>query len=104
MMDFSGLTDEMIAAPPRNIHRPYKPVCGPGVVDFSQAVFRINHYIGSWDRYSSRRDIRRNRAEWEHRAFLTAGTSCENAIHEWFPRFLDIMGLQRAKFLLGVDL
>jgi hypothetical protein len=103
IVNFSNLTEETIAQVPRNIHRPWKSACGPGVVHFPDAVFYLSHYIGSWERYSSREDARRNRNEWEQRAFITSGSSCDKAVYKWFPRFVKAVGLDRARFLLGVD-
>jgi hypothetical protein len=103
MMDLSNLTDDTVAKAPRNIHRPFRPECGPGVVHFPDAAFFLSHYIGSWERYSSRVDGRRNREEWEQRAEITTGTSCDKAIHAWFPRFVRAVGTKRAQYLLGVD-
>jgi hypothetical protein len=104
LMDVSELSNETVATKlPRNVHRPYKPECGPGVAAFDEAVFIVNHYIGSWERYSSRTDARRSRHEWEKRAFLTNGNSCDQKVFEWFPRFVQQVGLARSKFLLGWD-
>jgi hypothetical protein len=103
IVDFSNLTEGTIAQAPRNIHRPWKSACGPGVVHFPDAVFYLSHYIGSWERYRSRKDARRNRNEWEQRAFITTGSSCDEAVYKWFPRFVKAVGLDRARFLLGVD-
>jgi hypothetical protein len=86
---------------PRNIHRPWKEVCGPGVVNFYNSLFYVNHYIGSWERYSFRSDERRDRKEWEVRAFLTMGTSCDKRMHEWLTSFVDQVGPWKARFLLG---
>lgn len=103
MLDVSRLSNETIQSTPRNIHRPYKPECGPGAVgNFAESVFYLNHYIGSWERYDSRQDSRRNRLEWELRAHLTSGNSCTQGVHEWFPMFLDLVGEERARYLLGV--
>ena len=103
MVDLSNLTHETLQKRPRSIHRPFRPECGPAVVHFPNAAFYLNHYIGSWDRYSSRNDSRRNRKEWEKRAFLKAGNSCDKGVHSWFPRFIDKVGLDRARFLLGAE-
>ena len=103
MMQVSNLSDTVIAQLPRNIHRPYKPECRPGVVPFPEAIFYLNHYIGSWERYSSRQDERRNRDEWEKRAYITTDNSCDQALHTWFSRFVANVGMERAQFLLGVE-
>lgn len=103
MMDVSNISDATIAKGPRNPHRPYKPECRPGALGFTDAIFHIHHYIASFERYSSRQDDRRNRQEWEKRAYITTANSCDQAIHLWFPRFIDNVGINRAKFLLGVE-
>ena len=79
---------------PKSIHRPYKDACGPGVVPFFDAYFYINHYIGSWERYSSRPDGRRNRQEWEQRAFVDDGSPDCNAagMEGWWQRFQELVG------------
>lgn len=101
-MDLSNIPLKTIESTvPRNIHRPYKHYCGPGSVHFPDTFFYLNHYIGSWERYSSRMDKRRNREEWEKRAYLDDGTpACESTIHEWLPRFIHQVGEQQARYLL----
>lgn len=104
MIDISSLSNTTLSSTPRNIHRPYKPECRPGAVgNFAESIFYLNHYIGSWERYSSREDSRRNRDEWELRAHITTDSSCHHGVYRWFDRFLDLVGEERARFLLGVQ-
>jgi hypothetical protein len=100
-MDLSQLSWSTLPSP-RNIHRPYKDYCGPGVVHFPDAFFYLNHYLGSWERYSARSDPRRNREEWEKRAFVDDGSpACESGVSEWLPRFVEMVGsAARARYLL----
>jgi hypothetical protein len=104
LMDLSEIPDDTIRSQqPRNIHRPYAAHCGPaGGAHFPDSFFYVSHYIGSWERYASRSDHRRNRVEWEERAFVDDDSSaCESSVHYlWFPRFLQRIGEKRAKFLL----
>jgi hypothetical protein len=92
-----------VSAPPKNIHRPFKPACEYPAPVFQTSLFYINHYVGSWERYSSRMDDRRSCKEWMSRAYFDKGNSCDQHIHEWFSRFIDTMGTEKAKYLLGVD-
>ena len=107
LMNVSGVPQDILndnnSHSPRNIHRPWKEVCGPAAVHFPDAIFYVNHYIGSWERYNSRSyDARRNRDEWEQRAYLSDGRSCDKRIHEWLPEFVEqVGGLDTAKRLLG---
>jgi len=107
MMDLSRISYETIQSqrPPRNIHRPYSQHCGPaGGAHFPDSLFFLMHYIGSWERYTSRSDERRNRREWEERAFVHASQSaCASRIPLWFPRFVQRVGQEGANYLLGVD-
>jgi hypothetical protein len=103
IMDVSTLPDSTITTIPRNIHRPYKPDCGNGFALFPNSLFYLNHYLGSWERYSSREDGRRNKEEWEKRAHISTASSCNDEVFRWFERFLDIVGIERASFLLGDD-
>jgi hypothetical protein len=103
IMDVSKLSNETISMPPKNIHRPFFEYCEKPFVNTSDSYFLLNHYVQSWERYSARQDDRRNRKEWENRAHLTSGTSCDQAIHLWFPRFIQRVGTRQAKFLLGVE-
>lgn len=103
IMDVSSLPYSTISKVPRNIHRPYRPECGNGFSMFPNSLFYLNHYLGSWGRYSSRTDGRRNKAEWEKRAYISAASSCNDAVFEWFEKFLGMVGRERARFLLGDD-
>ena len=110
LMDLRRIADDTLQDhPPRNIHRPYPTHCGPaGGAHFPNAFAFLLHYIGSWDRYASRSDERRNRREWEERAFVDnlgdePSAVCTSRIHTWYPRFLRrVGGDNNAKRLLGL--
>lgn len=101
-IDLQSIPSDVLSnVKPRNIHRPYSQFCGHSLVHFPNSIFYINHYIGSWKRYNARPDERRNRQEWEQRAFLDDGSpSCESQIHTWLPRFISVVGNETAKQLL----
>jgi hypothetical protein len=103
MVDLSQIPN-VSAEVPKNIHRPFKNECPYPVTWFQDALFSINHYTASWERYSHRQDERRNCENWIELAFHDHGDSCEQRIHTWFPRFVEeVGGHERAKYLLGVD-
>jgi hypothetical protein len=104
IMDLSKLSDDFISKTvPRNIHRPYMQYCGPAGTSIHSSFLRLNHYLGSWDRYASRDDQRRDRSYWESMASLNDENACnDDLIHTWFPRFIQMVGDSRAKFLLGL--
>jgi hypothetical protein len=96
ILDLSQISLEAIQQTvPRNIHRPYPNICGPaGGAHFPNSFFFLMHYIGSWDRYAARLDARRNRKEWEERAFVNDEMSAcsSSSIFFWFPRFVQRIG------------
>ena len=100
-MDVSKLSDNTISRQPKNIHRPYKAECRHSYVAFPESLFYVNHYLGSWERYNSRQDGRRNKEEWEKRAFITSSSSCHLGLYRWFDHFVELVGMERAMFLLG---
>ncbi len=107
MMDLTRIDIETIRTnPPRNIHRPYTEHCvAAGGVYFPNSYFFILHYIGSWERYISRgsNDRRRNRREWEYRAYVDDGnmSACDSTVHRWLVQFQQLVGEDRTKYLLG---
>jgi len=102
-VDVSRIPDEQFPVVPKSIHRPFRPLCGPAVVPFEESLFIVNHYVGSWERYNSREDGRRDCEAWRKRAFVGSARSCEQLLHEWFATFVQEMGRSKSKILLGVE-
>jgi hypothetical protein len=100
MVDLSQISDA--SKVPKNVHRPFQQ-CPYPVVWFKDVVFSVNHYTASWERYSHRHDKRRNCENWIEMAYHDGGDSCYQRMHTWFPKFLEQVGHERAKYLLGVD-
>ncbi|KAL7574923.1 hypothetical protein ACA910_010750 [Epithemia clementina (nom. ined.)] len=107
MMDVSQLSSTATAInakPPRNIHRPWLEYCGPSAKPLWRSMLRLNHYLGSWERYSSRNeDARRSKAYWEQTAFLNGGQACQDSTLHWLTWFIDKVGHDRAKVLLNFN-
>lgn len=109
MIDVSALSRETVTKRvPSSIHRPFRDVCGPaGAAHFPNAYFFAAHYIGGWERYSSREgDHRRNYGEWSVRSSLanesSTGMACA-AIIPWLQNMRHCLGDIRTQILLGVD-
>eukprot|EP00934_Nitzschia_sp_Nitz4_P009245 Nitzschia sp. Nitz4//scaffold225_size51843//9625//12995//NITZ4_006892-RA/size51843-snap-gene-0.8-mRNA-1//-1//CDS//3329542666//9235//frame0 len=109
MLDLSGV-------PPRasflqngvySIHRPGLRMCRPDrKVAYSHSghfPLTINHYIGSWERYSHREDVRRNRQAYEAKALLPSIRD-DNWLDGWVSSFVEKHGLEKAKQLLKENL
>mmetsp|Transcript_24966 Transcript_24966/g.53836 ORF Transcript_24966/g.53836 Transcript_24966/m.53836 type:complete len:683 (+) Transcript_24966:125-2173(+) len=84
-----------------SIHRPFKlcPKEYIGPKAYSNSIFRVNHYLRSWEAYSSRQDTRRSREEFDRKAkTATGGPSFE--VLPWLASFIEKVGTERAQFLL----
>ena len=102
-VDISNISDQTLSMPPRNIHRPFPGDCIRPIVPVQQAPFYLMHYAGGWDRFKSKDDKRRGFEQWKKLADVSDSTSCcQQEVYRWLPRFVDQVGLSRAKFLLGV--
>lgn len=86
----------------RSIHRPFSS-CNHAVgLPWDTTNLSILHYINSWERYQSRRDERRSRADWESRALVVSEDFVDCSMDSWIERFLAIVGRERGSELLHV--
>jgi len=73
------------------------------IVVVAQSVFRVNHYMGSWEAYSYRNDARkglhRSREGWEFRSRVS--DAMDNVTHRWLRGFIEDVGLDKAIRLLN---
>jgi hypothetical protein len=51
-----------------NIHRPFPEICQYKLVDHYDSLLRVHHYIGSWEGYESRSDVRRTEEKFLKRS------------------------------------
>lgn len=86
----------------RSIHRPFVDLCPDGNIgpeEYVDSILRINHYLGSWEAYSSRQDVRRSRGEFDRKnAAATGGPSRD--ILPWLKSFIESVGARKAGLLL----
>jgi len=105
LLDLHRIDNDTLHSKPKSIHRPFKNLCPFAFSHFPDSLFYLNHYIGTWEQYSSRKDARRNRDEWEKRAYVdtpTNGSTCDQSIHWWVPRFFGKVGRKKGRKLLGL--
>jgi len=87
-----------------SIHRPIVKFC-PRHNDLTFSAFRkqpigVNHYLGSWERYSGRNDKRRNRAVYDAKASVNRGK--DDGLRPWLRGFVEHgVGFSIASKLLG---
>jgi hypothetical protein len=101
-MNIGNISDTTLSMEPSNIHRPFRDECIRPIPVFKQSPFYLMHYAGGWKRFQSKGDKRRVFDQWKELAEVSDSTSCcQEEIYRWLPRFVDQVGLDRAKFLLG---
>jgi len=86
-----------------SIHRLWTKKCPRGNHSskyFAESLLRVQHYLGSWEAYSSRRDSRRNYETFKKKeSLLTYGPAYD--IQPWLEFFINDIGLETAKQLLS---
>ena len=101
-LNIGNISSTTLSMEPSNIHRPFRDECIRPVPVFKQSPFYLMHYAGGWKRFQSKGDKRRVFDQWKELAEVSDSTSCcQEEIYRWLPRFVDQVGLDRAKFLLG---
>jgi len=59
----------------------------------------LNHYLGSWDRYNARSDIRRSRESYDGKANQNC---CKDSFaRKWLAGFVKLVGEKTASQLLN---
>jgi len=86
-----------------SIHRPVRDYCHKNkeldYLSFHRQPLAANHYLGSYERYSGRSDKRRSREIYDKKAQVNDGA--DNGTQQWLHGFVDSVGVQTAKKLLG---
>ena len=100
-IDVGNIADHTLSMKPNNIHRPFREECIRPIPVFNKSPFYLMHYAGTWERFSSKGDARRGFDQWKELADVSDSTSCcQQEVYRWLPRFVDQVGLDRAKYLL----
>jgi hypothetical protein len=86
-----------------NPHRPLKKFCKFAQVEDRLSLFRINHYLGSWESYSARDDARKNTLRsteaWQFKTDQAKDETDDN-IRDWMNGFVRAQGQTKARDLL----
>lgn len=89
---------------PENIHSIHRPFIGAcpdhntNAESYYSSLFRVNHYLGSWEEFNERDDKRRNKNIFETKANVNEGPSYDAV--PWLQSFVDTVGTKNAKSLL----
>lgn len=57
---------------------------------YSESILRVHHYIGSWEAYSSKVDVRRDKEIFSERARVKVGPNYD--VQGWYHAFQQIIG------------
>ena len=81
-----------------SIHRPLLCTCSQPIRPYRTSILRVHHYIGTWEQYAARPDIRRSRSVYDNFAYVDDGVSFE--LQNWLRRFIDTVGVDKSHLLL----
>ena len=97
IIDLSRIDEKEITYAMPNIHSPLKSCYYPFRL-YETGLLRVHHYLGSWEQYSARSDVRRSRDKFDANAFVNFGTDYQ--LQGWLRRFVEIVGEQNSKEIL----
>jgi hypothetical protein len=97
IIDLSRVDSKEIVHDMPNIHSPLDSCFYPFRL-YETGLLRVNHYLGSWEQYSAKSDVRRNRAKFNEAAFVNFGTDFQ--LQSWLKRFVEVVGVENSKNLL----
>jgi hypothetical protein len=81
-----------------SIHQPNSPSCSEPLKPYINGIVRVHHYLGSWEQYISREDVRRTKEKYEEGNSANDGEDYQ--IQDWLHRFVQVVGVDKSKKLL----
>jgi len=110
IVDVNRIADNVLQNPAYSIHRPYLRRCPYPDSCLDESMLKVNHYLGSFEAYSSRSDVRRSAEFYNKKASLIDGGT-DDDIRPWIKHFVGNVGEESAhnltsnlvKFISGGD-
>ena len=68
------------------------------LLSYVAGILRVHHYIGSFEQYSSRSDVRRTKEKFDDFGNVSNGTDYQ--MQKWLKNFVDIVGVKKSIDLL----
>lgn len=106
ILDVAAITSKFFNNPQRpvySIHRPVPEYCPKNYEleysNFQKHPLDVNHYIGSWERYSGRNDKRRSKIVYDKKV-EAAKRGRDDGMQTWLLGFVNDIGIDIAKLLL----
>ena len=105
ILDVAAIPQKYLPDVAYSIHRPVPEYCHKNkdltFTSFRKQPIAVNHYLGSWERYSGRQDRRRSRAVYDAKANQRRGR--DDGVRPWLRGFVRAIGRDTAAKLLGGD-
>jgi Glycosyl transferase family 2 len=103
ILDVAAIPERFLPDVVFSIHRPVMEICSRhgdlAFTSFRKQPIAVNHYLGSWERYSERQDKRRSREKYDMRANQRRGV--DDGVRPWLKGFVNMVGRDMAFDLLG---
>jgi hypothetical protein len=106
ILDVAAIPSRFFDNPQRpvySIHRPVPEYCPKNYdlafSNFQKQPLAVNHYIGSWERYSGRNDKRRSKTVYDKKT-EDAKRGRDDGARTWLRGFVNLVGVDVAKILL----
>jgi len=82
-----------------SIHRPNYKTCLVPLKPYVDSILRVHHYLGSWEQYAARDDVRRSKERFEEFGLVNFGTDYQ--LQHWLRKFVERVGINKSKLLLS---
>lgn len=103
ILDVAAIPERFLPDVVFSIHRPVMEICSRhgdlAFTSFRKQPIAVNHYLGSWERYSERQDKRRSREKYDTKANQRRGV--DDGVRPWLKGFVNMVGRDMAIKLLG---
>ncbi|KAL7538015.1 hypothetical protein ACHAXR_008228 [Thalassiosira sp. AJA248-18] len=104
IIDVSRVPESALQGMALNIHRPLVYFCRKDPPQYSASLFRVNHYLDSFEAYSYRNDVRsklRQCKECYDEKGKGAAVAVNDDVRPWLQKFVEKVGHEKAQRLLS---
>ena len=98
IIDLSRIVESEIHDDMESIHRPLEEKCTYPLKPYKLGILRVHHYLGSWEQYSVRVDVRKTKEVYNEKRFVDDGIDLQ--LQHWLEKFIEKVGVTKAKKLL----
>jgi len=87
-----------------SIHRPIRRICPAAYFrgkSYHHSLFRVHHYLGSWDQYNAQLEYNADLSEYQEKSKLASVHGPNYDIRPWLQKFIEKVGTDDAEYLLN---